>query len=424
MIAVNVLLDILFVSILRMGVWGLALATALAYWAYFLVIFQHYFSKDAQMVHRFSLIPPMETLPLLKIGFPNALLVVCLAIRSLVINRLLLAYGGIDGLSALSAFNMICGLILSVGLGASSLLRMLSSVFLGEGNRNALHTVIRFSLTWILAAMFVIGAAVVLLSPVLAGMFFPDSSTEVFRMTQELFFIYGFCVPVTLVCMAFSGYYQAAGHSLFVNLVSVTDGFISMVIPALLLAPLLGATGVWLSFPLGLLITLAVSVIYPMLPLRHWPRNLDEWLLLPAEFGMENKLVFQIHEMQEVTQTAEKVETFCRTHGIIPRTSTHSGLCLEEIVGNIVRHGFQMDKKKHMIEVVVSIRDGNILLRIKDDCAPFNPKEWYDMTTESDEDPISNVGIRLVFRIADEVEYQNMLGLNVLTIHLSDMAAG
>lgn len=421
MITVNVLLDILFVAVMKMGVWGLALATALAYWAYFLVILQHYFSKEAQIVPRASLIQPTETLPLLKIGFPNALLVACLAVRSLVINRLLVSFGGSDGLSALSSFNMISGLILSVGLGGSSLVRMLSSVFIGEGNRNALHTVFRFSMTWMLAIMAVIGAAVTLLSPTLAGLFFPDSSTEVFRMARELFFIYGFCVPLTQICLVFSGYYQAAGHTLFVNVLSVTDGFISMVVPALLLAPVLGVTGVWLSFPLGLLITLTVSVLHPVIRLRHWPRNVDEWLLLPEDFSTENKLVFQIHEMQEVTQTAEKVETFCRTQGIDRRTGAHSGLCLEEIVGSIVTHGFRMDKKKHMIEVIVATRDGNILLRIKDDCKPFNPQEWYDMT--SDEDPISNVGIRLVYRIADEVEYQNMLGLNVLTIRLSDAAA-
>ena len=171
MIAVNILLDILFVAVWKMGVWGLALATALAYWAYFLVIVQHYFSPKAQLIPKPSLIQPRETLPLLKIGFPNALLVACLAARSLVINRLLLTYGGNEGLSALSSFNMISGLILSVGIGAGSLVRMLSSVFLGEGNRNALHTVFRFSLTWILAAMAVIGLAVVLLSSLLAGLF-------------------------------------------------------------------------------------------------------------------------------------------------------------------------------------------------------------------------------------------------------------
>ena len=34
------------------------------------------------------------------------------------------------------------------------------------------------------------------------------------------------------------------------------------------------------------------------------------------------------------------------------------------------------------------------------------------------EDPLRNVGIRLVFRMAGDVQYQNILGLNVLTIRI------
>ena len=40
------------------------------------------------------------------------------------------------------------------------------------------------------------------------------------------------------------------------------------------------------------------------------------------------------------------------------------------------------------------------------------------MTSVSKDDPFRNVGIRLVYAIAREVEYQNLLGLNVLTIQL------
>ena len=63
------------------------------------------------------------------------------------------------------------------------------------------------------------------------------------------------------------------------------------------------------------------------------------------------------------------------------------------------------------------IKDDSVMLRIKDDCIPFNPKEWYDMVSAK-KDPTSNIGIRLVYALAQEVNYQNLLGLNVLTIKL------
>ena len=33
-------------------------------------------------------------------------------------------------------------------------------------------------------------------------------------------------------------------------------------------------------------------------------------------------------------------------------------------------------------------------------------------------DPVKNIGIRLVFKIARDVRYQNLLGLNVLTVRI------
>ena len=418
MIVTNVLLDFLFVAVQDKGVWGLALATSLANWVYFLIVAQYYFRPKAQLKPSVKLIAWNETAEMLKIGFPNALLVFCLAARSLVINRLLLVHAGGDGLSALSAFNMISGLILSVALGSGALVRILTSVFLGENNREGILALFRLIFSAVLGLMAVIAVIVILLSPVLAAIFFPEPATEAYRLTKQLFFIYGFGIPLTLVCLSYSSYCQAAGFRLFVNILSVTDGFFSMVIPALLLAPRLGALGVWLSFPLGLVITLAVSLAGPILHYKRWPKGPEEWLMFPEDFGTGNHLVLHLRRMEELTRTAETVQGFCSENGLTARTGAHAGLCLEEIAGNIMQHGFHADKRQHDIELRVVPRASGVVLRIKDDCIPFDPNEWYSMTSVSKDDPFRNVGIRLVYAIAREVEYQNLLGLNVLTIQL------
>ena len=140
--------------------------------------------------------------------------------------------------------------------------------------------------------------------------------------------------------------------------------------------------------------------------------------MLPPEFGSGESLVLDIHDMGDVTKTASSVENYCAKYGITGRTGTFAALCLEEIAGNIVNHGFGADRRRHHIEVRVVIKDGSVVLRIKDDCIPFNPREWYDMV-DSKKDPTSNIGIRLVYALAHEVNYQNLLGLNVLTIKLN-----
>ncbi len=41
----------------------------------------------------------------------------------------------------------------------------------------------------------------------------------------------------------------------------------------------------------------------------------------------------------------------------------------------------------------------------------------------SPDDPSRNIGIRMVMRLADEVSYQNLLGLNVLTVVIDRVRA-
>ncbi len=51
----------------------------------------------------------------------------------------------------------------------------------------------------------------------------------------------------------------------------------------------------------------------------------------------------------------------------------------------------------------------DVILRIKDDCVPFDPGERRRIAEDTDK--TKNIGIR-------DVQYQNILGLNVLTIRI------
>ena len=74
------------------------------------------------------------------------------------------------------------------------------------------------------------------------------------------------------------------------------------------------------------------------------------------------------------------------------------------------------DNGKHSVDVHVNYINGEIMLRIKDDCVPFNPKERASIV--SGDDPLKNIGIKLVLKIAKDVNYVNLYGLNVLTIRI------
>lgn len=72
--------------------------------------------------------------------------------------------------------------------------------------------------------------------------------------------------------------------------------------------------------------------------------------------------------------------------------------------------------ERHSIDIRVVHKDDDIILRIRDDCVPFNPRERKALTDPND--ILKNAGIRIVYQIAKSVDYQNLLGLNVLTIRI------
>lgn len=89
---------------------------------------------------------------------------------------------------------------------------------------------------------------------------------------------------------------------------------------------------------------------------------------------------------------------------------------MEEMSKNVVTHGFSKDKKNHSIDIRVVHNEDDVILRLRDNCREFNPSERVRINTINDEG--KNIGIKLVYNIATEVTYRNLLGLNVLTIKL------
>jgi len=420
LIVANVALDILFVAMFGMGISGLALATSISNWVYFVILIPYYFSSKAQLRYSRKNINWSELPGIVKIGFPGALLILCLSFRTIVINRVLLGCSGNDGLSALSAFNMISGLFMAFCIGNGTVVRMLTSVFYGEEDKTSMKRVLKIAFTKSMVIACLIGVFTFIVSPVISGFFFTDSASNVFKLTVQLFRIFAFCIPLILICQVNTNYMQATGHNMYVNVLSVFDGFISMVVPSVLLAPVLGALGVWLANPIGMILTILTLPVYELIYWRRMPRNLDEWMLLRPDFGVaeEDSLDLTLNDLDEVSKSSEVIHEFCRAHDMEDKTAYYSALCLEEMAANVINHGFTHDSKTHSLNARVVYLKDMVMLRLKDDCIPFDPEEYSNLV--SDEDRFDNIGIRMVYKIADDVSYQNLLGLNVLTILIKE----
>ena len=141
-------------------------------------------------------------------------------------------------------------------------------------------------------------------------------------------------------------------------------------------------------------------------------------MAIPERIGVgpEDRIDISVTEIGEVAYVARQISEFCKQRGIDARRSFIASLCMEEMAGNIVEHGFTKDKKQHSADIRVVHKDDTVILRIRDNCVAFDPAERLRIMKEGKNG--KNFGIKLVYGIATEVTYQNLLGLNVLTMRI------
>ena len=172
-----------------------------------------------------------------------------------------------------------------------------------------------------------------------------------------------------------------------------------------------GVNGVWLYFVLGESLALLCTTVYV------WRKNgcvslsAQSFLLLNKDFGVqpENLMEMDIHSIDEMVVAVEQVGIFCRRHGQDEIMAYHIALCVEEMAGNVVLHGFEADKSNHL-SVRIQHKDNQWIL---DDCCAFDPVSY---TPEENQDAL---GIQMVMTMAVDIRYSYSLNLNNLMIRLS-----
>ena len=415
MAATNVGLDLLFVAKLNMGMFGLGLATSIGNWLYLIFLGSYYFTKKAVIRFDLKAIDFTELKEIVTIGTPGAVTQFGQVVRGFALNYIFLIFVGDNGVSAYAAVGSFGGIFFATNAAVLAASRLLISVYVGEKDVTGIKIILKTALTrgMMLAGSVALASAV--FSKPLTKMFYSESAGEIFNMTRLGFIMFPISMILTCIFIVFSTYYQSLKRVGIVNILSAFDGGIGMVVSALILAPLFKMAGIWTAQILNGVITTIGIIIYTFLWNKRIPKSLDDYMVLDEGFNVpcDNRMDISIHSMDKVVEASKNVNDFCIGHGIDSKHAMYAALCIEEMAGNIVEHGFN-DKKKHSIDVRVVYTGSELLLRIKDDCRLFNPKERADMLTT--EDPVHNIGIRITSKIASDMMYQNTFGLNVLTI--------
>ena len=417
-IGFNVVFNFIFVKMMSMGALGLALSSSIAQWVFFAVELQYFLSKKARLRILGGSASGSEMLNIITVGFPGAAVLVFLTFRGLILNKLLDSYVGIEGISAFATANNLNNMFWAVEAGMLAVSRLLISVSIGEEDRKTLTDIMRVVMKYFLPLLTAIDIAVFALAVPFTWIFYKDPSQEVFTMTVWSIRILCLAMPLELIVAHFSCYEQVLGRNLYVNLLALLDGVVFVSGFAAILVGPMGINGVCFANILSEICCLLVVFLYAWICGRRMPRGLEDIIMIPDDFGVseDERIDITVLTSEEAVEVSRKVQDFCTCRGIDDRRSYYAALALEEMTVNIVEHGFTKDDREHTIDIRVSHKDDRVILRIRDDCVPFDPEERSRIFDP--DDPARNMGIRMIYRIMEGIEYRNSLGLNVLTIRI------
>ena len=418
----NAVFDHIFILVLNMGTFGLGLSTSVSFLVFFGIQAFFYFRGKSEWKISLRGCRWKDAGKIFTLGYPGALSRFVEMFRCLIVNGLILAYIGNDGVSSFAASNSLLAVIWAIPFGMVAVSRMLFSISIGEEDRRSLVSVFRIVMTKGMLLMGVIVALLVILAEPLTRMFYQNPADPVYHMTVMGFRLLPLCMPLSLISLHFAAYAQTAEKKVLSVVLPVMDGMLGVTLCSLILIPLMkNMNALYLSNILNGGICMLVIFFGAWIHRKKCPRTFEQFMDIPDNIGVgkKDRIDISVTKLEEVMEVSKTIISFCKEHKVDTRRGYFAGLCMEEMAGNVAEHGFTGEKKGRSADIRVVLKRDEIILRIRDNCEGFDPTSLYAKIAEGESDDAGkNVGIKLVYSIAKDVSYQNLLGMNVLTMRI------
>jgi anti-sigma regulatory factor (Ser/Thr protein kinase) len=122
---------------------------------------------------------------------------------------------------------------------------------------------------------------------------------------------------------------------------------------------------------------------------------------------MQDQLALR-SRLSDMTQLSPWIEGLASRHAIPGNVQFAVELCLEEVVSNVIRHGYAGAEDCSVVVQFAMPRDGYFEFAVEDEAPRFNPLDAPELSAldPEDETRVGGQGIRLVRQFANSVEYE------------------
>ena len=260
---VNVVLDIVLITYMKMGVLGAAIASATGELCVFIIGLIFYINKNNE-IHFVKPVgefvkPCIDTF---KFGMPQCINSLSFSVTAFITNNQLLRLAGSDGVAANAIIGDIRSIMLSGLIGISASLGPVIAFNYGERNveklRKTLYSILKI---WFIGSMVLVGIGFILRIPLVKVFMSEDSSSTFYEMVLLGITIEIFSIPFASGCIITSRMFISLSNTRASTIISVCRNLIFRAFSLILLPILFGVVGVWSAIPFAEFIAFLFSCL-------------------------------------------------------------------------------------------------------------------------------------------------------------------
>ena len=122
-----------------------------------------------------------------------------------------------------------------------------------------------------------------------------------------------------------------------------------------------------------------------------------------------------LNRPSEIARLQDQLESFAQQHSLPPKALHEVQLAVEEHLSNVLKYAFT-DQGEHRIKVRLQTGATDHCIEVEDDGRPFNPLERPEpnLSLPLDQRPIGGLGIHMMRKSVDRIEYRRANGKNIL----------
>lgn len=399
----NILLDLLFLYVFDLGVFGAGLASVIATAAAAVIGFALLCDKRSSFQPGLALILEKECWKQISLaGSPSAANNLFQTLRLLAVNSLLMKSGGSSLVAAFTAVNCISAFAGCITDGVPQAASAMLGIYSGEHDNNS--TCLLLIREWKSGCVYCIlfSATVLAGADLISGLYGLDISLRfpMFCLAAGLF--------PALWNSILSGYYNVCGRIFWANALIFLRVFLAAAGSLYLLN--LFQKNPWWFLLLSEIVTILLWYLATLVYHNRHPEE-TRYLLMDCRLEREGCVLnFSVgDDVEQICEASSRITDFCKMNGMHEKQMMRMSLAIEEIMTLIVQIN---GGNRVSFDVRAFALQGVIGIRFRYNGIDFNPFQSFP---EQDE---QYMGIRMVKTLVGETVYQRTFGMNTLQILL------